>query len=1077
MQKNICEFPIRIFGGSKMDKKILGIVICMLLLATAVFPAMAEEDERGGDTAAGSTLTRAWTIVATYPIPEGASGLAWDGTYLYCGIYGANGDEIYRIDPATGSYTLLCHGPQDDAYGLTYDGTYLWTTHHPGSQSEPAKALQIDMEGNLISQFDLPDHFMSGIAYDGGDFWVATYYPDNPATIYKVNATGTIITQFDAPDNQPWDLCMENGYLWMVDKWGDRDNIYKIDPATGNSLESYSSEGSDPTGIVYDGEFLWYCDEGQGGYDYLYKVNLSGPGTPAIEIPDTSHDYGVVTVGNSETWYVTVQNVGTADLIINNITFTGIGSGDVYCSISLPVTIGPGNSTLLPIVYEPTATGPLSATATVASNDPVDPTVELTLTGNATNPGPDITLPENSHDYGNVRMYAYPHWLMEIQNTGDATLTVSNITSSDSHFIIGDSVTFPLNIPVLSSVQIDVWFWPDDDILYSATLSIESNDPDESVYNVSVTGTGVDADYPIGTTLWDYQVTGGYDNSPKAISAIPDINGDTVPDVIVCSEDNYIRCLNGNSDVNADMLWEHEIYAGAVYSQNDLAITDDIDGDGYNDVVVGSCWGGRLIRTISGKTGQEIWTHDTHEYGEGGWVYQVDCSYDYNGDGILDVLAATGDDQYNTGPKRVYCLNGLDGTSIWETPIGGVVYSVIGVEDFTGDGQPDVVAGPSNELETIGYVYGLNGSNGNTVWSFTVAGSSVWALMQVDDITGDGVPDVVAGDFSGWIYGLDATNGAEEWNETIGPSMILRFEKLNDVNDDGYPDILVAHSGTSAKVVDGYRGDTIWSHGLVDKSWCVARSSDISGDGIDDVFVGTLYSNNYCYFLNGTDGSELYSVDFGTPVDALASIPDIVGDGSMEMVVGGRNGYVACLSGGLDALTTQPFDFSFYSGWNLLTIPFENNYTASDVAALVPGCEMLAWWNAATSSYTTFIVGVTPPGSPWDFAIAGGVGYYVKVAGDVNVTLHGIPLTSASVTLYPGWNTIGWWKETPTNASSLSSHISTCTMLAMYDAETGTYTTFIVGITPPGSPYDFTVEQGMGLFAKVTSGSIWNGEG
>ena len=44
-------------------------------------------------------LCAEWTIVASYPIPEGASGLAYDGTYLYCGIYGANGDEFYRIDP------------------------------------------------------------------------------------------------------------------------------------------------------------------------------------------------------------------------------------------------------------------------------------------------------------------------------------------------------------------------------------------------------------------------------------------------------------------------------------------------------------------------------------------------------------------------------------------------------------------------------------------------------------------------------------------------------------------------------------------------------------------------------------------------------------------------------------------------------------------------------------------------------------------------------------------------------------------------------------------------------------------
>ena len=99
----------------------------------------------------GNILSRDWSIVATYPIPEGASGLAYDGAYLYCGIYGADGDEVYQIDPVTGSYSLLFNGPQEDAFGLSYDGTYLWTTDHPGSSSTPAIAMQLDMGGNLIS--------------------------------------------------------------------------------------------------------------------------------------------------------------------------------------------------------------------------------------------------------------------------------------------------------------------------------------------------------------------------------------------------------------------------------------------------------------------------------------------------------------------------------------------------------------------------------------------------------------------------------------------------------------------------------------------------------------------------------------------------------------------------------------------------------------------------------------------------------------------------------------------------------------------------------------------------------------
>jgi hypothetical protein len=82
----------------------------------------------------------------------------------------------------------------------------------------------------------------------------------------------------------------------------------------------------------------------------------------------------------------------------------------------------------------------------------------------------------------------------------------------------------------------------------------------------------------------------------------------------------------------------------------------------------------------------------------------------------------------------------------------------------------------------------------------------------------------------------------------------------------------------------------------------VAVVDDINDDQINDVLIGTLFSSNYCYFLSGVDGETLKSQSFGSPVDALNGIPDIVGDGTMEMVVGGREGEVYCYSGGLGLL-------------------------------------------------------------------------------------------------------------------------------------------------------------------------------
>jgi hypothetical protein len=79
----------------------------------------------------------------------------------------------------------------------------------------------------------------------------------------------------------------------------------------------------------------------------------------------------------------------------------------------------------------------------------------------------------------------------------------------------------------------------------------------------------------------------------------------------------------------------------------------------------------------------------------------------------------------------------------------------------------------------------------------------------------------------------------------------------------------------------------------------VARIADVSGDDVNDVVAGTLFGSNRTYFLDGTDGSVMDSADYGSPVDAITAIPDIVGDGSWEMVAGGRNGLVTCISGGL----------------------------------------------------------------------------------------------------------------------------------------------------------------------------------
>lgn len=848
--------------------------------------------------------SKEWSIVATYNISGKASGLAWDGQYLYYGIYGANGDRVYRFDPTTGNEVLLFTNPQiGDSFGMTWDGSNLWIIDQPSGSANPALAKKLSPTGAILETFALPDHYMSGIAYDDGDFWACTYYP-NPGKVYKVSNTGTVLNQFIPPNEQPWDACLQDEYLWIVDY--NAYNLCKVDTATGAIVECHDSEIQRPAGVVYDGQYLWYVAGALSAPSTLYKVDLGGSGTPQINVPYTSWNYGNVAVGDSSVWEMHVGNTGTAELEIEGLQIPN--AQPIFCWDEFPFTLQPGENTNIDIIFRPTAPGSLNTDFQVLSSDPISPQVNITVTGEAVLVGPAIEVPLTSHNFGNVRKGAHTRWFLEVKNIGNANLNIESMLSNEPAFFIDQNMVFPLVLAPLQETLVGIWFNPTAASNYSGSLTIASNDPQNPAYPIALSGSGIEQTYPTGEPLWNYIISAGWDNSPKAIKSIRDISGDGVDDVIICSEDNFVRCFNGNSHGTADILWEFEIYSGNIYQQQGLAIHADINNDGYEDVVVGTTGGDRSVTAVCGKTGQQIWKFSTGNYwGDGGWVYQVDAATDFNGDGIADVLGAAGNDANGTGPLRAFCINGATGALMWDNFIGGPGFAVMSIPDANGDGIPDAIAGGSNASETQGKVIGINGANGSTMWTQTTSGSSVWGLALLDDVNGDGIADIAAGSFNGNYYGINPANGAILFSASVGGSPIItRMFRIEDVDSDGYTDVLIGSSSSNCIVVSGYDGNNIWLKALADKSWNVAVIDDISGDGINDVIVGTLFSQNYVYFLDGITGNELKSINYGEPIDAIGTIPDINNDISMEVVVGGRNGKVFCYSGGIDASTNIP---------------------------------------------------------------------------------------------------------------------------------------------------------------------------
>lgn len=217
-----------------------------------------------------------------------------------------------------------------------------------------------------------------------------------------------------------------------------------------------------------------------------------------------------------------------------------------------------------------------------------------------------------------------------------------------------------------------------------------------------------------------------YGGFGAALSA-GDVDGDGKLEVLV-GEPNY---GNGyvhvyRSDSNGDLALTTSVYDNVEPSFGTAIAATDTNGDGYDDVVVGSpgaSWrasgGGRaqlLLGAASGLSQTAAWIHDGDQSNEQ-LGHAVAAVGDLEGDGFQDV--AVGSPYHNTVfgiTGSVFVIPGaprgvdenlatrLDGAMDGST----FGWSVSGGGDYDLDGRPDVIVGAPNENGSNGamYIYG-----------------------------------------------------------------------------------------------------------------------------------------------------------------------------------------------------------------------------------------------------------------------------------------------------------------------------------------------------------------------------------
>jgi len=219
---------------------------------------------------------------------------------------------------------------------------------------------------------------------------------------------------------------------------------------------------------------------------------------PDISVTPPEYDFEDVSVGElSEPLVITISNSGTGNLYISDITLSDTTNFilDVSgCGGRTPI-IAPGGSCTVTVVFNPKSEGVKNANIIIESNDPDEPIVSVSLTGNGVVGVPDISVSPPSIGFGNVGVGSLsdPEEIT-ISNTGTEDLKVTDMHLSDTENfsleVNGCGSTTPTIVPGTSCTVL-VRFNPQSEGQFSATLTIESNDPDTPIVSVLLTGNGV----------------------------------------------------------------------------------------------------------------------------------------------------------------------------------------------------------------------------------------------------------------------------------------------------------------------------------------------------------------------------------------------------------------------------------------------------------------------------------------------------------------------------------------------------------------------------------------------------------
>lgn len=223
------------------------------------------------------------------------------------------------------------------------------------------------------------------------------------------------------------------------------------------------------------------------------------------------------------------------------------------------------------------------------------------------------------------------------------------------------------------------------------------------------------------------------------VTAVGDMNNDGIADIITGATDavsGHVKVFDGVTGEELYSFLTFEGFAGGI-----VVAADDLNGDGYSDIVVGAASGsGGHVKAFDGRTGLEMFSFIAFP----GWGGSITIAAgDIDGDGYADIIVGAS----GSAGDHLKAYSGFDGSllrSFLAFPDSADTF-YLAAGDINGDGFADIIVGMrSNASDSLVTIFsGVDGSEMQSFMPFSDFTGEV--RVAANDLNGDGQDDIIAG--------------------------------------------------------------------------------------------------------------------------------------------------------------------------------------------------------------------------------------------------------------------------------------------------------------------------------------------